>query len=263
MRKALTIAGSDSGGGAGIQGDLKVFAAHGIYGMSAITALTAQNTLGVQGIFPIPSSFVKAQIDSVMQDIKADIWKTGMLLNADIIEVVVERWRYYEVEHLVVDPVMISSSGKPLLDKRGIEALERDLLPITTVLTPNCDEATVLTGIVINTLDDMQKAALKIHEMGVQNIIIKGGHLPEQYGIIDLLFDGETFEEQHSQRIKTNNSHGTGCAFASSLASQIAKGASLSSAFKGAHDYVNSALQQGSSLRLGHGKGSLQHFPTK
>ncbi len=261
MKKILTIAGSDSGAGAGIQGDLKVFAAHGIYGTSAITALTAQNTLEVREIFSIPSSFIAAQIRAVMDDIGANAWKTGMLHQAEHIEIIAELKRHYALPLLIVDPIMISSSGRPLLEEKAINTLIDHLFPQTTVLTPNCHEAAALIQAPVRTLEEMKRAARLIRAMGPQAVIIKGGHLPENSDVIDLLFDGQTFLEIRSQRLISSNTHGTGGAFASSLASWLVQGKSLAEAFQNAHHYVHAALKEAQHFNIGGGKGPLQHFP--
>jgi len=226
MKKVLTIAGSDSGGGAGIQADLKTFSARGVYGMSVITALTAQNTIGVQGVYEILPSFVEKQIDSVMSDIGADAWKTGMLSDSEIIRVVADRAQKYNIKLLVIDPVMIAKSGDLLLNQKAIAALISDLIPLAFVITPNHHEAQTLTGLTIENLADAREAAKKIHNQGAKNVVIKGGHLPDIKNAIDLLYDGRNFIEFHAPRIKTKNTHGTGCTFASAIAAELAKGQS-------------------------------------
>lgn len=260
MKKVLTIAGSDSGGGAGIQADLKTFAARGVYGMSAITAITAQNTVGVQGVYELPADFVGSQIDSVMDDIGADAWKTGMLSNAEIIQMVADRARHYAVERLVVDPVMVAKSGDPLLRPEAREALVHALLPLAHVITPNHHEAHVLTGLTIETVDDMRRAAQVIYEMGAQHVVVKGGHLPATSAAIDVLYDGEAFEQFEAARVDTPNTHGTGCTFASAIAAELAKGHGVAEAVRVAKAYLTAALQAGADLQIGHGHGPLDHF---
>ncbi len=260
MKKVLTIAGSDSGGGAGIQADLKAFAARGVYGMSALTAITAQNTLGVQGVFELPAEFVGKQIDSVMSDIGADAWKTGMLSNAEIIRVVAERARHYGVERLVVDPVMVAKGGDPLLRPEARNALIQELIPLAYVITPNHHEAQVLTGLEIHTVADMREAAKAIHEMGARHVVVKGGHLPATSDAIDVLYDGETFQEFRAPRIDTPNTHGTGCTFASAIAAELAKGRPVSEAVRIAKAYLTAALQAAVDIGIGHGHGPLNHF---
>lgn len=260
MKKALTIAGSDSGGGAGIQADLKTFAARGVYGMSALTAITAQNTVGVQGVFELPPSFVAQQIDSVMADIGADAWKTGMLSNAEIIQVVADRARKYQVERLVVDPVMVAKSGDPLLRLEAREALIRELLPHAYVVTPNHHEAQVLTGLEIHTLDDMRHAAQAIYQLGARHVVVKGGHLSNPEAAIDVLYDGRSFHEFTAPRLETPHTHGTGCTFASAIAAELAKGRSVQEAVQIAKAYVTAAIRAAMGWQIGHGHGPLDHF---
>lgn len=259
MNRVLTIAGSDSGGGAGIQADLKTFFARGVYGMSVITALTAQNTLGVQGVLEIDPEFVAEQIDSVMTDIGADAWKTGMLANAEIIRIIANRARKYNVELLVVDPVMVAKNGAPLLKSESFEALISELVPLAYVITPNHHEAQVLTGINIKNLADARKAAKIIHEKGTQNVIIKGGHLPGIEKAIDILYDGKLFTEFHTARIETKNTHGTGCTFASAIAAELAKGCEIKKAVHIAKAYLTAAIQSAVNLNIGHGHGPTNH----
>ncbi|MGQ9598389.1 MAG: bifunctional hydroxymethylpyrimidine kinase/phosphomethylpyrimidine kinase [Anaerolineae bacterium] len=260
MRKALTIAGSDSGGGAGIQADLKTFAARGVYGMSALTAITAQNTIGVQGVFELPASFVGQQIDSVMTDIGADAWKTGMLSNAEIIEVVADRAQRYKMERLVVDPVMVAKSGDPLLRLEAREALIKKLVPQAYVITPNHHEAQVLTGLEIHSISDMRQAAQAIYELGARHVVVKGGHLADPEVAIDVLYDGRSFQEFKAPRIDTPNTHGTGCTFASAIAAELAKGAPIQEAVQIAKAYVTAALRSAANVQIGHGHGPLDHF---
>ncbi len=263
MKRVLTIAGSDSGGGAGIQADLKAFAARGVYGMSAITALTAQNTVGVQGVFEVPPEFVAQQIDAVMTDIGADAWKTGMLSNAAIIQVVAEKAREYGVERLVVDPVMVAKSGDPLLRPEARDALINALLPLALVVTPNHHEAQVLTGMTIRTRADAREAARAIHALGPRWVVVKGGHLPEAEDLgvaVDVVYDGERFYELWVPRVETKNTHGTGCTFASAIAAELAKGRSPLEAIRTAKAYLFLALREAANLSLGRGHGPLNHF---
>ncbi|MFW9867593.1 MAG: bifunctional hydroxymethylpyrimidine kinase/phosphomethylpyrimidine kinase [Candidatus Thorarchaeota archaeon] len=259
MRKVLTIAGSDSGGGAGIQADLKTFSARGVYGMSAITALTAQNTIGVQDIYDINPKFIGKQIDSVMTDIGADAWKTGMLANAEIIHVVADRARKYKVELLVVDPVMIAKGGNQLLKLDAIDALISELAPLSYVITPNHHEAQLLAKIDIKNLNDAREAAKRIYNMGAKHIVIKGGHLPGVTEVIDLLYDGEIFTEFAAPRINTKNTHGTGCTFASAIAAELAKGNVIKKAVHIAKAYLTSAIQKADYLSIGKGYGPTNH----
>ncbi len=263
MYKALTIAGSDSGGGAGIQADLKTFAAHGVYGTSALTAITAQNTIGVQGVFTLPADFVGQQIDSVMGDIGADAWKTGMLANAEIIGVVAERAHHYAVERLVVDPVMVAKGGDALLQPEARDALIAELAPLAWVITPNHHEAQVLTNMSIETLDDARRVAVAIYRMGPRHVIIKGGHLPNPEAAIDMMYDGQDFVELRAPRLQTANTHGTGCTFASAIAAGLAKGLATGEAVQNAKTYLTAALRTADALQIGHGHGPLNHFLVK
>lgn len=262
MPRALTIAGSDSGGGAGLQADLKTFAALGVYGMSAITSITAQNTVGVQGVFDLPPDFVGLQIDSVVTDIGVDAVKTGMLSNAGIIEVVAAKVREHMLPHLVVDPVMVAKSGDALLRPEAREALIELLLPLAEVLTPNLHEARALTGRPIEGLQDMHRAAEAIHALGPRYVVVKGGHLeadPTGTGTVhDLLFDGQHFVVLRAERITTPHTHGTGCTFASAIAAGLAKGLSVERAMREAKAYITEAIRH--ALPLGHGHGPTNHF---
>jgi len=260
MNKVLTIAGSDSGGGAGIQADLKTFAARGVYGTSALTAITAQNTVGVQGVFELPAEFVAAQIDSVMEDIGADAWKTGMLSNAEIIRAVAERARHYRVERLVVDPVMVAKGGDPLLRAEARDALIEELLPLAYVITPNHHEAQVLTGLQVSNLEEMRRAAVAIHELGARYVVVKGGHLTAGDAAIDVLYDGRDFDTLEAERVDTPNTHGTGCTFASAIAAELARGRPVGQAVREAKAYLTAALRAAVDLEIGHGHGPLNHF---
>lgn len=260
MKRVLTIAGSDSGGGAGIQADLKAFAARGVYGMSALTAITAQNTVGVQGVFELPAEFVGQQIDSVMNDIGADAWKTGMLSNAEIIQTVAAKARAYDVEKFVIDPVMVAKSGDPLLREEAREALIEELVPSAYVITPNHHEAQVLTGLEISTVEDMREAAVAIGEMGARNVVVKGGHLPGASDAVDVLYEGQEFTVFDAPRIDTPNTHGTGCTFASAIAAELAKGNEVHAAVRIAKEYLTAALQTAVDLHIGEGHGPLNHF---
>jgi hydroxymethylpyrimidine/phosphomethylpyrimidine kinase len=251
MKRILTIAGSDSGGGAGIQADLKAITLLGGYGMSVITALTAQNTVGVQAIHEVPASFVEKQIDSVLSDIGVDAVKTGMLANEEIIEVVAKKIKQYKVGKVVVDPVMISKSGASLLRMDAQEALIKKMIPLAWVVTPNLMEASALTGIKVCSLEGMKKAAYQIYKLGAKHVVVKGGHLKGM--AIDLLYDGKNFSEMGGARIDTKNTHGTGCTFASAIATLLARGEPISEAVKKAKRFINIAIQ--ASLNLGKGTG--------
>ena len=259
MKKVLSIAGSDSSGGAGIQADLKTFSARGVYGMSAITALTAQNTMGIQGVYEIDPSFVGEQIDSVMSDIGADAWKVGMLANAKIIRVVAERARKYNIELLVIDPVMVAKGGDPLLEPEAIKALILELIPLAFVLTPNLHEAYTLTDVTIENIVDAKEAARKIYNMGAKNVLIKGGHMPKEDESIDLLYEGRNFIEFHAPRINTKNTHGTGCTFASAIAAELAKGSDIKKAVHIAKAYLTAAIQMADDQNIGQGHGPTNH----
>jgi hydroxymethylpyrimidine kinase / phosphomethylpyrimidine kinase / thiamine-phosphate diphosphorylase len=251
MKRVLTIAGSDSSGGAGIQADLKAITLLGGYGMSVLTALTAQNTVGVQAIHEIPASFVESQIDSVLSDIGADAVKTGMLANAGIVEVVAKKIKQYRVRKVVVDPVMVAKSGDPLLREEAREALIGKMLPLATVITPNLPEASVLCGFQVTSVEQMKKAAYRIHKMGPKHVVVKGGHL--EGAAVDLLYDGKKYEEVKAMRIVTRNTHGTGCTFASAIATLLARGESVSEAVRKAKTFITLAIQSGLELGKGHG----------
>lgn len=260
LKKVLTIAGSDSGGGAGIQADLKTFAARGVYGMSVITALTAQNTVGVQGIFEIPPAFVALQIDSVIEDIGVDAVKIGMLSNKDNIQVVAAKVRQYHIGQIVLDPVMVAKSGDFLLQKDSKLSLIKDLLPLAFVLTPNLPEASAITGLEINTIEQMKKAAVVLFKMGPKNIIVKGGHRSGNQYAVDILYDGKNFFEFKSEKINTPNTHGTGCTFSSAIAAELAKGNNIYDSVKFAKEYITEAIKSAAALKIGHGHGPLDHI---
>jgi hydroxymethylpyrimidine/phosphomethylpyrimidine kinase len=257
MPIALTIAGSDSGGGAGIQADLKTFAALGVYGTSALTAITAQNTIGVIAVQALAADLVTAQIEAVAGDMKLDAVKTGMLANSAIVEAVAAAISALELPSVVVDPVMIAKSGDRLFDEEALAALRSELLPRARVVTPNVPEAEVLADMRIATLDDAREAARRIHKLGAASVVVKGGHLPGDEAI-DLLFDGRTFTEYRAPRIETRNTHGTGCTFASAIAAHLAHRRELPDAIRMAKGYVTGAIEHG--LAIGNGHGPLNHF---
>jgi len=256
LKTALTIAGSDSGGGAGIQADLKTFTAFGIYGMTVITSVTAQNTQGVLGIHDLPAAFVSLQLEAVLGDLPVDAAKTGMLSNAGIIRAVAALLHQREVKNLVVDPVMVAKSGHRLLQEEALRALRDELLPLATVLTPNLPEAEVLTGQKISGPDQMRRAAEKIRRMGPAHVLIKGGHLEGR--AIDILFDGETFAELPADRVSTRHTHGTGCTLSAAIAALLAAGQPVSEAVSAAKDFITRAIREAPGL--GHGHGPLNHF---
>lgn len=255
MKRLLTIAGSDSGGGAGIQADLKTFQAFGCYGMSVITAVTAQNTLGVHGIHELPPQFVVKQLESVVGDIGVDGVKIGMLSSAEIIRAVAKSLRQLEVSRLVVDPVMRAKSGDALLREDAQRALIADILPLADLLTPNIPEAEALAGGTIRSKDDMRRAAEEIHRLGAANVLVKGGHRQED--ATDILFDGHDFFEFAGERIPTKNTHGTGCTYSAAIAANLASGMTLPDAIDRAKQYVTLAIREG--LSLGKGVGPLNH----
>jgi hydroxymethylpyrimidine/phosphomethylpyrimidine kinase len=256
--RALTIAGSDSGGGAGIQADLKTFSALGVYGSSAVTAVTAQDTKRVYGFVEMEPSFVAAQIDAVLGDIGADAVKTGMLSSAPIIEVVAESLQRWEVTALVIDPVMVAKGGDKLLRDDAVDALKEQLLPLALVITPNIPEAEVLVGRKIEAPSDIEEAAREIHSWGARNVVIKGGHLEDRLSAVDFLFDGTGMREFRSGRVDTTSTHGTGCTFASAIAAGLAKGETVPNAILLAKAYVTKALQN--AYPLGSGHGPVHHF---
>ncbi|MDR7521968.1 MAG: bifunctional hydroxymethylpyrimidine kinase/phosphomethylpyrimidine kinase [Armatimonadota bacterium] len=265
IRRAMTIAGSDSGGGAGIQADLKTFTVLGVFGTSAITALTAQNTTGVTGVVEMPPEFVVEQIDAIMRDIGTDAAKTGMLSNAGIIEAVAGAVRRWEITRLVVDPVMIAKSGAPLLRPEATEALRRVLLPVALVVTPNLHEAGALVGWPVRTPDDMREAARKIHAMGPRHVVVKGGHLEGTDQAVDILFDGVTFQEFAAPRAETKHTHGTGCVFSAAIAAGLAKGLEVPEAVEQAKAVITAAIAAGLPLGQGHGPAdptAALHLPS-
>jgi len=254
---ALTIAGSDPSAGAGIQADLKTFAAFDVYGVSAITAITAQNSLGVSAIFPLDADAVSAQIEAVAGDYPLKATKIGMLANAAIAEVVAAAIQELNLPLVVVDPVLISTSGYRLLDDEGIDVLCRELLPRALVITPNLAEAEFLSGRPITSLEHARAAAVEIHEHTGAAVVVKGGH-GEGDDITDVLFDGNAFSEFTSSRIHTPHTHGTGCTFASAIAAALAGGLPLPDAVAAAQSYVAGAIAH--ALPIGHGRGPLDHF---
>ena len=269
MKRVLTIAGSDSGGGAGIQADLKTFAALGVYGMSAITSITAQNTVGAQCIHDLPPEFVALQIDSVVSDIGVDAAKTGMLSNTAIIEAVASKVKEYKIPNLVIDPVMYAKSGDALLRPDARDTLIKKLLPLSVLITPNIPEAEFLSGMKIKDMEDMKKAGEKIKEKVEADVLIKGGHLEiaspsarndksegarnDIRKVIDILYSGGEFFTFESERIDTKNTHGTGCTYSAAIASGLAKGYKLHDAVKRAKDFITLAIRN--SIEIGKGRG--------
>ena len=255
--RVMTIAGSDSGAGAGIQADLKTFGALGVFGTCAITTVTAQNTVGVDAALPIPPAMVEAQIDAIMADIGADAVKTGMLPGADIIRCVAQRLEFHAVAAAVIDPVLVNRAGTRLFDDDALEAMRSALFPRATVVTPNTREASLLTGLEINTQDDLKNAAKAlVEELGARNAVVKGGRM--EGPATDVLYDGSNFLTFTSERIDTPNNHGTGCTLASAIAAGLARGLALPVAVQQAKDFVTAAMR--ASFPVGRGHGPLNHF---
>ncbi|MGQ9572686.1 MAG: bifunctional hydroxymethylpyrimidine kinase/phosphomethylpyrimidine kinase [Dehalococcoidia bacterium] len=257
MTTVLAIAGSDPSAGAGIQADLKTLAALGVYGTCAITAITAQDSTGVQAIYELPPDLVAAQIDAVVRDMTVDAVKTGMLANADIVRVVTEKVRQHSLPNLVVDPVLAAKSGDRLLQEDALGVLKTELLPLCTVVTPNIPEAEALVGRRLETTEDLQRAAQEIAVLGAKNVVITGGHAsgPEA---VDLLYDGRRFRHFSAPRLTTRHGRGTGCTFASAIAAWLARGASVEDAVARAKEYVTTALEH--AFALGKGPGPVHHF---
>lgn len=288
--RALTIAGSDSGGGAGIQADLKTFQELDVFGMSAITAVTAQNTLGVRGVYPMTPQAVVEQIDAVGQDLGLDALKTGMLFDAAIIEAVAGRIRAFGWSRLVVDPVMIAKGGAELLRAEAVEALKKQLLPLALVVTPNIPEAEALTGMKIRTMADRREAAQRIADFGPEVVVIKGGHAADEaeaakpqaddlerqatqdhftdskpekpQRVVDLVYHAQarTFEELSGTRIATRHTHGTGCTFSAAITAQLAAGEQLQKAVQTARHFIQAAIEAAPDLSLGSGHGPTSHW---
>lgn len=255
MYKVLTIAGSDCSGGAGIQADIKTITAHGMYAMSAITSLTAQNTTGVYGVYDSSPEFLANQLDCVFTDIEPDAVKIGMVSDKELIRTIAEKLKEYKAKNIVLDPVMVSTSGSKLLKEDAIDVLVNELMPLARLITPNLDEAAVLIGREIKTVAEMRIAAKELGQKYNCGVLVKGGHLDEK--ATDVLFDKSEFYEFTSERIQTNNTHGTGCTLSSAIACNIAKGCSLDESVKNAKDYLTGALKYG--LDLGKGNGPVNH----
>ncbi len=254
--RALTIAGSDSGGGAGIQADLKTFSAFHVYGASVLTAITAQNSVGVHGVHNLPPAFVASQLDAVLGDIGAEAAKTGMLSTAPIILTVAERVRAHRLERLVVDPVMVAKSGDPLLEPDARRALVEAILPLALIVTPNLHEAAALAELPVGSLEEMEAAARRIHALGPAWVLVKGGHLKDEP--VDVLFDGRRLSRYRAERIPTPHTHGTGCTYSAAIAAMLARGATVPEAVAEAKRYVTAAIRAG--FALGRGVGTLRHF---
>ena len=255
---ALTIAGSDSGGGAGIQADLRTFSFHKVHGASALTCVTAQNTQSVIRVDALPPEAVVAQVMAVVEDIGVQAVKTGMLLNQSIIAAVAKQLKQLDLPNLVVDPVMVSRTGARLIDDQAIAAIRQSLIPLAAVLTPNRYEAQILSGINIHTLEDMGAAAQQIYRLGAQAVLVKGGGMPENLRGIDVWFDGVSLEVLKTSSVDTKDTHGSGCTLSAAIAANLASGQPVAAAVQQAKDYVTKALQH--SLRIGQGQGPVGHF---
>ena len=258
MKKVLTIAGSDCSGGAGIQADLKTFSAHGVYGMSVITAVTAQNTQGVFAVQDISRDVIAKQIEAIFDDIEVDGVKVGMVSQVQTIEVIAEQLRRFCPSTIILDPVMVSKSGYHLLNPEAEVTLIKELLPLAMLVTPNIPEAEVMTKTSIRSLEQMEEASKAIYQMGAKNVLLKGGHL--EGDAIDLLFDGREFCRFFSTRIATKNTHGTGCTLSSAITANLALGFNLNEAVSLAKEYITIAIQH--SLSIGKGVGPTHHFYT-
>lgn len=257
--RVLTIAGSDSGGGAGIQADLKTFAALGCFGMTAITALTAQNTLGVQAIHSVPAAFLKTQLQSVLDDIGVDAVKIGMLHSPEVVEVVAWAIDHYQLQRVVLDPVMVATSGDALIAEETISVLVRELFPRVQLITPNLDEAALLLGRTVSEVPALSAAAADLQAMGAAAVLLKGGHLPGDEVVDVLLLANHTRNTLRSPRIQSINVHGTGCTLSSAIASYWALGHDLQEAVEQARAYILSAIQAGAQVTTGQGHGPLNH----
>lgn len=256
MKKCLTIAGSDCSGGAGIQADLKAFSAMGTFGMSVITSVVAENTSRVISIQDIDCDIISDQIDAVFEDIEVDGVKVGMLSNADIMRTVAKKLKEYSPKFAVIDPVMVATSGGVLLKSDSLDTLVNEIIPLSFLLTPNLAEAEVLSGMKISSLADMKKAAVKIHDLGAKNVLVKGGHLTGE--TTDILYDGEDFHSFSQERIDSKNTHGTGCTLSSAITAELAKGSDIVLAVNDAKIYLTEAIRN--SFYVGKGNGPVNHF---
>ncbi len=258
----LSIAGSDSGGGAGIQADIKTISALGCYAATAITAVTVQNTIGVEAVHPVPTDIIRRQIEAVLSDIGADAVKTGMLHSAEVVLTVSEMLRKHKVRNVVIDPVMVSTSGHRLIEESAVKTLQKELIPLARVITPNIPEAEILLGAErLDTQKALPEAARKLAHIYNVSVLLKAGHLSEDL-LTDYFYDNETgiLLELPSQRIQTKNTHGTGCTMSSAFAALLAKGESLPEAAKRAKEYVANAILYGAYYEIGHGHGPVNHF---
>lgn len=255
---AMTIAGSDSGGGAGIQADLRTFAMHQVHGTSALTCVTAQNTIGVTRVDALPPEAVAAQIAAIVSDIGVQATKTGMLLNQAIMQTVAAQLQTFHLAPLVIDPVMVSRTGAQLIDDAAIATLRSDLIPLATILTPNRYEAEMLAAMEIRSLAEMQTAAERIHRLGAKHVLVKGGGMAGELRGVDVWFDGQTFQTLATRTVDTQNTHGTGCTLAAAIAAQLAQGKDPLTAVQLAKAYVTKALEF--AIDLGQGQGPVGHF---
>ncbi|MQR96938.1 bifunctional hydroxymethylpyrimidine kinase/phosphomethylpyrimidine kinase [Fictibacillus phosphorivorans] len=258
VSKALTIAGSDSGGGAGIQADLKTFQEFGVYGMSVLTAVTAQNTTGVQGIFPVPIEGLEAQLESIGADLTPDAVKTGMLFSSEYIERTAYMIKKFQWENVVVDPVMIAKGGATLLGEDALQAMKTYMLPLAKIVTPNIPEAEALTGIKIDCSEAREEAARVLYEAGADHVVVKGGHFGNGEYVSDLVFNGIEMVELIEKRIQTKNTHGTGCTYSAALAAELASGKKIENAIVRAKKYIQTAIEHG--IDVGSGHGPVNHF---
>ncbi|MDR1885833.1 MAG: bifunctional hydroxymethylpyrimidine kinase/phosphomethylpyrimidine kinase [Synergistaceae bacterium] len=256
MRKVLSIAGSDCSGGAGIQADLKTFSAHGVFGMSVIVSVVAENTARVIGIQDVTPDMIEKQIDAVFEDIRPDAVKIGMLSGPECMRAVAGKLREYRPANVVIDPVMYAKNGSPLMAPGAISALIAEVIPLADVLTPNIPEAAEISGLKIACPDDMRRSAEAIYRMGCRSVLVKGGH--SGGSALDILFDGADFFEYDAERIDTKNTHGTGCTYSSAIASNLALGRSMNDAVMRAKDYVTTAIRH--ALPIGGGNGPTHHF---
>ena len=259
--KVLTIAGSDSGGGAGIQADIKAISAMGAYAASAITAVTVQNTLGVEAVHPIPIDILGGQIDAVLSDIGADAVKIGMLHSSEVVRLVADRLRHYNIRNVVLDPVMVSTSGHRLIEESAIETLKSQLLPLARVITPNIPEAEILAGVKIERNEELADVARRLSQGGSMSVLLKAGHLTEER-LVDIFYNAEqdTILELPSVRVNTPNTHGTGCTLSSAFAAALACGMGLDDAARAAKEYINGAIISGADYAIGGGHGPVDHF---
>lgn len=259
--KVLTIAGSDSGGGAGIQADIKAISAMGCYAASAITAVTVQNTIGVQAVHPIPLEILEGQIDAVLSDIGADAIKIGMLHSENLVNLVADKIEQYGIKNVVLDPVMVSTSGHRLIEESAIDSLKKRLVPLARVITPNLPEAEILSGCPISGEEDFTDIAMKLSKEKTVSVLLKAGHLSSDW-LVDYFYNAEddSITKLPSQRIQTSNTHGTGCTLSSALAASLAKGEELTTAVKSAKSYIEQAIVSGAKYTIGHGHGPVNHF---